>query len=330
MRTINDLKTLQYLPLDVKIKKTENRITEFIDKYGEDGVYLSFSGGKDSTVLLDIIKKMNIDIDVVFVDVPTQYKDLKVFSLENVDNLIVLKPKYNFVQICEKYGFPLFSKEIAGVIEGARKYIKDGKHYKYFFERVNGYNEYAKGGKRRAYSMVKYKNMLNANFDVSNKCCNILKKNPIKEYEKKSGKHAILGTQAQESSYRLQSWLKYGCNSFNSGRPKCQPLMFWREQDILEYLYINNIDLASCYGDIIKKGKEYKTTGCSRTGCVMCGFGCHLDKPEENRFKKIEESHPSYLNLLDTLKNNNISFREAIEWCNKNIKNFHVDLPNKK
>lgn len=54
--TIKELQMLQALPLNVKIEKTKQRIREWIDRYGVDGVYVSFSGGKDSTVLLDIVR----------------------------------------------------------------------------------------------------------------------------------------------------------------------------------------------------------------------------------------------------------------------------------
>lgn len=55
MPTSEELKILQALPLDIKIMKTRQRIREWIDYYGENGVYIAFSGGKDSTVLLDIV-----------------------------------------------------------------------------------------------------------------------------------------------------------------------------------------------------------------------------------------------------------------------------------
>ncbi len=54
----NELTTLQHLPLDIKIKKTELRIKEAIDEFGKKNLFLCFSGGKDSQVLLDIIEKI--------------------------------------------------------------------------------------------------------------------------------------------------------------------------------------------------------------------------------------------------------------------------------
>lgn len=97
---------------------------------------------------------------------------------------------------------------------------------------------------------------------------------------------------ACESNLRKTAWLKNGCNSFDSKRPISQPLSFWTEQDILKYLKEFNTPYASVYGDIIadKNGKLH-TTKCDRTGCVFCGFGCHLEK-EANRFQRLKETHP--------------------------------------
>jgi 3'-phosphoadenosine 5'-phosphosulfate sulfotransferase (PAPS reductase)/FAD synthetase len=116
------LKELQSYPLDLKISLTKARIREWINKFGIEGVYISFSGGKDSTVLLDIVRGLYPEIEAVFVDVPTQYPELKEF-VKTFDNVTILKPKINFAQVCKKYGFPLISKEVSESVEGARKYL---------------------------------------------------------------------------------------------------------------------------------------------------------------------------------------------------------------
>ena len=85
-------------------------------------MYVSFSGGKDSTVLLDIVRQDYPNVKAMFVDVPTQYPELKQFvqTFENVD---IVKPKISFMEVCKKYGFPLISKEVSESVEGARKYL---------------------------------------------------------------------------------------------------------------------------------------------------------------------------------------------------------------
>ena len=101
---------------------------------------------------------------------------------------------------------------------------------------------------------------------------------------------------ACEGRTRKAVWLKNGCNAFDSKRPISQPMSFWTEQDVLRYIKDFNISYASVYGDIIKDeiGK-YRTTGCHRTGCVFCGFGCHLEK-EPNRLQRLKETHPKLWN----------------------------------
>ena len=123
--TMSDLYQMQSLPLSAKISMTARRINEWVNEFGEDGVYLSFSGGKDSTVLGHIIREVcgYKNIPFVFVDVPTQYPELKQFA-QTFDNLVILKPKISFAQVCEKYGFPMISKEVSNCVSGARKYVK--------------------------------------------------------------------------------------------------------------------------------------------------------------------------------------------------------------
>lgn len=97
---------------------------------------------------------------------------------------------------------------------------------------------------------------------------------------------------ACESQARKIAWLHNGCNSFSGKNQKSQPMSFWTEQDVLEYISLTGISYAQVYGEIIKdKDGKYHTTKCNRTGCVFCGFGCHLEK-EPNRFQRLKETHP--------------------------------------
>lgn len=131
-----------------------------------------------------------------------------------------------------------------------------------------------------------------------------MKKSPIGIYQRKHKVVPFIGTLAEESRLREQAWVRHGCNAFDAKHQTSQPLSFWTEQDILKYLYIEGWEIASVYGDIVgvdKDGMEYepmpgvdctlKCTGCQRTGCVFCGFGCHLEKGE-TRFQRLAKTHP--------------------------------------
>ena len=108
----------------------------------------------------------------------------------------------------------------------------------------------------------------------------------------KYGLKPIIGTMACESAERRINWYFNGCNLLNSKEPKSQPMSFWTEQDVLEYIKRFDLPYSSVYGEILQDGNgKYYTTGCDRTGCVFCGFGCHLEK-EPNRFQRLKQTHP--------------------------------------
>lgn len=112
MPSKEELKQLQSLPLDVKIRKTQQRIKEWVGRFGEDGVYVSFSGGKDSTVLLDIVRKMYPGIEAVFVNTGLEYPEIVDF-VKQYENVTTLRPKKNFRQVLTEYGYPVISKNVS-------------------------------------------------------------------------------------------------------------------------------------------------------------------------------------------------------------------------
>lgn len=313
--TITDLLQMRSLSLDSKIRMTEYRINQWIDEYGIDNVYISFSGGKDSTVLMDIIRnQMKRNIKAVFVNVPTQYQELKTFS-ESFDNIEIINPKISFIEICEKYGFPLISKEIAHKMHDLNTARERGYNNSYVLRQMTG-QYVSKNGKTNKYNIEKYKYLLDAPFKISHACCDHLKKNPLYEYEKQNNSHGITAQMASESILRRKQWIVNGCNGFHLKRPISNPMSFWTEQDVLEYIYQYKIPICVVYGEVVKNGDKFDTTKCKRTGCMMCGFGCHLEK-SPNRFEQLKQSHPNMLKLLDVCQNNGYTMREAIEWLNK-------------
>lgn len=122
-RKLWELRSMQAAPLSVKISLTRDRIRQWINEFGEDGVYVSFSGGKDSTVLLDIVRKDYPNVPAVYCDTGLEYPEVRDF-VKTFDNVTILKPKMNFKEVVNRYGFPFISKEVSECVYGARRYLE--------------------------------------------------------------------------------------------------------------------------------------------------------------------------------------------------------------
>lgn len=294
------LKQMQSLPLSAKILMTKRRIKDWYD-YFDGQVYVAFSGGKDSTVLLHLAREVYSDIEAVFVNTGLEYPEIQMF-VKTFDNVTILRPKMRFDEVIKKYGYPLISKSVSNCVRGARL----GQQ-----SRINLLNGKDCDGSDRhsKFSQLKYKPLLAVDFEISEMCCDVMKKSPCHTYTRKTGKKPILATMAQESMLREKNWIKYGCNAFDAKHKQSAPMSFWTEQDVLQYIKQYNVPIASVYGNIVYKDgdpnqirigdylNEYAeadnlaTTGCNRTGCIFCAFGCHLEK-EPSRFQRLKETHP--------------------------------------
>lgn len=289
-----ELIMLQALPLDIKVLKTKARLFDAIRKFGCEGLYLSFSGGKDSTVLHHICLEFELElygemkIPRVFADTGLEYPEVKEMTkklrdIYGEDLIITIKPDEVFTKVIEKYGYPIISKEQSQYIY---QYRRTGSE-KVKLIRWSG-NDWGRGK-----ISEKWKYLLETNIPISDKCCEVMKKRPFKKYEKLTNRVPILGKLACESSLRKMSYIKQGgCNAFEGIRPKSEPIGFWGEQDILNYIRNNGIEIATVYGEIlVNKDRELYLSGCSRTGCIFCLYGINLEKGQ-NRLQRLEKTHP--------------------------------------
>lgn len=305
-RTNNDLRMLQALPLEIKIAMTNTRIKQWYEEFGGE-VYISFSGGKDSTVLLNLVRTLYPETKAIYIDTGLEYPEIREF-VKTIDNVVWLRPEMNFKQVILKYGYPLISKEQSAFIQEYRT----TKSAKLKSIRWNG-NKYGRGK-----ISEKWKFLVESPFLIGDKCCDLMKKNPAKKFEKQTGLHPIIGTMALESQQRKSNWLMYGCNAFEKKRPTSQPLSFWTEQDILEYIKRFQLPYATVYGDIVKdENGKWKTTGCERTGCEFCLYGIQSeDSP--NRLQRIKEIHPKrYDFIMRPVEENGLGYKEVIDWVNE-------------
>lgn len=201
---------------------------------------------------------------------------------------------------------------------------------------------------RSMYSQEKYQFFLDSPFEISSECCRIMKKTPTHDYTKKTGRKPITAQMASESRLRAQQWLMNGCNGFEMKSPISNPMSFWTEQDVLLYIKTNNLPICSVYGDVVEdlEGSDdvegqmtmsdiagwedqelfdaqrpaLKTTGCSRTGCMFCGYGCHLEKGE-GRFERMKKTHPKqYDYIMRPWNEGGLNYKEVIDWINEHGK----------
>ena len=300
MPSKEELQMLQALPLEIKVMKTQQRIREWVQYYGENCVAVSFSGGKDSTVLLHLVRQLYPNVEAMFVDTGLEYPEIRQF-VKTFDNVTILRPKMRFDEVIKTYGYPIISKGVSNCVRGAKLGQKS---------RINLLNGKDCDGtdRKSKFSHEKYKPLLSVDFEISEMCCDVMKKRPSYNYQKRTGKKPIIATMAAESILRETNWLKSGCNAFENRHPKSTPMSFWTEQDVLQYIKENNLPIASVYGDVVYKENPEQmrmedygiencgtdklcTTGCNRTGCIFCAFGAHLEKGE-SRFEILKRTHP--------------------------------------
>lgn len=347
-RTIKELHELQQLSLSAKYDWCCQKIIEWVEEYGLDHVYVSYSGGKDSQVLLYIARRLFPTIKGMFVDTGLEFPETRkhVKKMENID---WVKPKYTFREVIDKYGYPFISKEVSEAVYGARKYLQAvAKEYnldrqtdrqtcqittstessevlenirkngclpekiggassdtsskqknsleledtvinsKFLLEAIKiaeakGIEEVAASGdsdksqelspqtteliqtcidnvrvqrmlgilpkkgkatmenipsvpNRSQFACTKYQFFLDADVEISNKCCTCMKKEPAHRYSKQTGRMPITAQMASESRLRAQQWIINGCNGFDMKKPVSNPMAIWTEQDVLMFI----------------------------------------------------------------------------------------------
>lgn len=224
--TRQDLSVMQAWPLERKIRVTQAKILEWYHHYGGK-VAVSFSGGKDSTVLLDLARRAFPDLPAVFVDTGLEYPEIRDF-VKTVPNVTWLRPEMPFSKVLETYGYPVVSKEVARRVH----YARQGSSWA--LRHLNGLNSDGTPSKFNTRYM-KWRVLLDAPFLISDRCCSVMKERPLHKYARANGLHMILGTMASESVRRQSAYLKNGCNAYDKREPTSQPLAFWTEQDVLAY-----------------------------------------------------------------------------------------------
>lgn len=294
---LQELKERQNWPLQKKIDHSLFTIETYLSRT-QGMAYVAFSGGKDSTVLLDLVRIIDKTIPAVFVNTGNEYPDIIKFVRHLRDekgyNIQEIRPKMTPREVWEKYGFPLISKAQAEYIDRFKK----NPEY--------AVRQQAKAAERGwSFGKVseRWKFLISEPYAVSKECCSILKKMPAKKYQKETGRHPIIGTMASESDLRKQEYISRGsCNTFGEKARegyRSTPLAIWLDSDIWGYINERKLEICNVY---------YR--GCKRTGCVGCGFGCYAK--EDRRFNILYALYPKYYEMIMNYQNSGHLYREAL------------------
>lgn len=323
------LKQRQSLPLADKIKMTQQRIRDYLDyvdtldvvntkerdevfvKLGiEDlGVYEAYSGGYDSTVLRDIMRRMGLRVPCVFSNTGLEMPEIVDFARAK-DDVIEIRPTRHYHDIWREEGLPIGSKQNAKmmrVLQGPK--TERNKNMWHLYD--TGYSKDGTYGTK--YKLPKkYRVFLGSDVKVSDKCCDYLKKKPLDNFAKRTGLLRIDAIMASEGGVRKNITR---CNNYGDS-PACHPMLFWTQEDTREYTALYGLEQCSVYYDreVEHNGEIVNIPAENRTGCMFCAFGVTMEKGL-NRFQKMHVTHPR----LHAIVTDRIGMRKAMEMINVKV-----------
>ena len=306
--TSEELKQRLAWPLDMKLEYFCKKVSEFVI-HCRGNCYSGFSAGKDSQTGTDIIDKI---WDGTFKHITPNWERLvkypkpdRVFSNTGLEypeivthaklhNAEIIKPKMGFTRVIAEIGVAIISKEVSQKIREIRTTKSDKLRNKRLYGDAKGNGKIPE----------KWKPYIDAPFLISDQCCTKLKKDPFKDYEKRTGKKPIVFTTVGESRLRDSSYYTTGCNTLDEGKEKCRPYSIFTDEDTWEYHNRFGLKFASVYYErdievqqLDGSLKMEHLPAVERTGCTFCMFGIHLDKGS-NRMQNMAISHPKFHDII--------------------------------
>lgn len=330
------------MPHDQKVFWAKTRIKEFFkecEEYNKLGpknpiteITISFSGGKDSTVLLDLVSKVHKEIKSKFFIVPAYAVEITFpstikfikdvvedYRKENkyIKEPLLVPPKLPWNDILETKGYPIFSKQISVLINRVKRSKTKNGLTQWFFgvnEEITNTAKY-KLSKQRLFllddnminkwpklkdkELIEYFKKYNEPYFFSEKCCDYVKGNL-----KHDNRPSFIGVTTEESEMRKKSWIQNGCNIFNSKNKKSRPISIWKSSDIWKYIKDNDLPINPAYGYKKDKPLEEQKYNFNRLGCSACPFGSAIEERKIISLKKkniYKDDDPEVLNRFEKL-----------------------------
>lgn len=252
------------------------KIKQIINQYGEENFYVSFSGGKDSTVLSALVDMAipGNQIPRVFADTGIEFNMIRDFvksKAKNDSRFIMIKPSVPIKPMLEKYGYPFKSKNHAAVVAS---YQRNGTKNLWVQRYLSGYySRWATCPK-----ILRYQFSPDFNLKISDKCCHYLKTNPLKQWQKENKRpYGLLGLMPSEGGRRKTAkCLVFSRKKLKNFQPLVPVTKSWEDWFIEKY----NVEIC----DIYKPPYNME-----RTGCKGCPFNLVLQTDLDMMEKYLPE-----------------------------------------
>ena len=284
-------------------------------------IYLSFSGGKDSTVLAHLIIMCNLKthIPFVFSNTGIELEAIKNFIDDfPYDNIIQLKPRKPFSQILKEYGKPAISKLKSECLNTYQKHIDDPFKTARARQMISGIRE--KGGEllpnsRNSLKLAnKHMQFLHPDteFKVANKCCQYLKKYPFQDFEKEFDMYgSFSGVRTAEGGVRSLAYTTCVNIQHKNGHEFVQsmPIIDWTDEMVDRFIEKYNVEIS----------KAYTLYDCQRTGCCACPYSKNL----KHDLKVLWDYEPlKYKAMMHWLKDVYIYQEVECDWDEEYMKEY--------
>lgn len=308
--TKEQLRADQALPLKEKIEKSKKLIKAYYKAHEGGGINVAYSGGKDSSVVLHLTRSLFPEVVGVFCNTTNEKKEVLAYAT-TTDNVICLLPKKGFSWVVKNIGFPLVSKRVCKQINALKYPTPANSTIRNLY--LTGFTAAGRYLPKERVAK-KWRFLEDEPFEITSKCCEILKHEPARRFQKETGLVPISGLMAVESAQRESHITKYGYMLDNTLRA----IGFWTEKDIWDYAELHNIRFAENYYDRLVNSSFVK--GDLRSGCEMCYMGLAFETTKKRK------ADPEYMNRLQISKicdpkkydkmmkvvNNGVTFKEAI------------------
>lgn len=242
------------------------KIQQVINEYGEENFYLSFSGGKDSTVLSALLDMAIPDntIPRVYANTGIELNMIRNFverEREGDKRIVIVNPSVPIKSMLEQEGYPFKSKVHAHCVNLYQIGSKNKMVLGYLGQRSETWHS------RTCPKILRYQFTKQNELRISDMCCVRLKEEPLINYGKNNNKKiAIIGTMKAEGGRRnnLQCMLFEG-NKLKKFQPLAPLTKKWEDWFIEKY----NVKICEIY----KSPYNFE-----RTGCKGCPFALHLQR----------------------------------------------------